>query len=260
MNHFNIVIAILGSLLIPSQAIVSKPDAVLANISALEAEVFEYQASVQIQVRNLRTSGGQISSDLFNKTLTIIQNNIKNISTSDEEISSKLTSLNQNACIKNLVNTVAQVVELSGYAISNCIDYQNATSLNSTNDLSSLRLLDSVEREINYLAAIIVNAFIGRNIFTEGDAIVDRVQEQLNATRTEVEETLSEIKENSGNFTATWDEEIKELQTCFDRIDQSIQSALTTVEAQIPICTMFGGRGARSAVINPRSFFPQLNQ
>lgn len=259
MKCFNIFVVLLASILIPSGAVVTKPDAVLAQIESLEDQVFEYQATVQIQVRNLRSSGGQISSDLFNKTLTIIESNIKNISVSDNEISSSLASLNQSACVKNLVNTVDQIIELSGYAISNCIDVQNASSLNSTTDLESLHLLESVEKDINYLAAIIVNAFVGRNVFTEGDSIVTRVQEQFNTTRTEIDATLSRVRGNSGNFTAAWDDEIKELQTCFNAIDVSIQSAISFVRAQIPICKMFGGRGARSAIINPRVFFPQLN-
>lgn len=258
MKCFNIIVLVFATLLIPSNAAVTKPGAVLAQIDALETEVFDYQASIQIQVRNLRTSGGQISNDLYNKSLTIIEDNIKNISVSDAEISSTLASLTQSACVKSLITTVDQVIELSGYAISNCVDDQNSTFSNSSTDLESLRLLDAVEKDISFLAATIVNAFIGRNVFTEGDAIVQRVQEQLNATRTEIDETISKIKESFGDFTATWGNELKEMQTCFDAIDSSIQFGIATIQAQIPVCTMFGGRGARSAQINPRIFFPQL--
>lgn len=259
MKCFNILVLVMALLLIPSDAVITKPDAVLAKIDGLEEEVFEYQASIQAKIRSMRVSGGQISNDLFNQSLTIIGNNIKNISVSDNDISSTLAALNESACVKSLINTVDQIIELSGYAISNCIDLQNATSVNCTTDPAALGILDKVEKDIYYLTAVIVNAFIGRNVFTEGDTIVKRVQEQLNTTRTEIDKALSQIEKTFGDFKAAWDEEIKEMQTCFDNIDKSIQSAIVTVKAQIPICTLFGGRGARSAAIDPRIFFPQLN-
>jgi hypothetical protein len=245
--------------LVGSQAAITRPDEVLVQINELEGKVAGYQVEVHQKIAKFRASNGELTGDYYNKTLNIVDENIKSISVSDAGIRESLAGQKQTACIVNLVNFIDQIIELSGYAISNCIEVKdNGTSL--AGDFREL--LDSFERDVNVLTQIIVNALIGRNIFTEGNAIIERVQEQLKAKTAEFDAVLTSLAERSSGVNDSWDVEISNLKTCFVEIDSSIKSGIASIETQIPICVKFGGRGARSAPImrmRAADFFPQLH-
>lgn len=250
------VFIVLASLLAASQAAITRPDEVLAQLDALEETVFGYQAAVQQKIRVFRSSNGESTGDYYNKTLNIVEANIRTISASDVDIRTTLTAQTQSACIINLVNFLDQIIELSGYAISNCIEVKDNNTSISNVDFTAI--LDSFEGDVNVLAQIIVNALIGRNIFTQGDEILARVQEQLDAKTAEFDTVLASLTGKSNEITSSIDKEITDLNTCFDDINESIQSAIFTVQSQLPVCNKFGGRGARSFLPRPADFFPQL--
>jgi hypothetical protein len=255
-----IFFAFLASVLEASQAVISRPDEVLVQLDELQQKVSNYQSSVQEKIQKFRASNGELTGDYFNKSLDVVEQNIKSISLSDAGIRESLAAQKQTACITNLVNFIDQIIELSGYAISNCIEVKDNNSLTGCVDFREL--LDTFEKDVNVLTQIIVNALIGRNIFTEGSEIVARVQEQLKAKTAEFDSVLTALGEQSNGVTDSWDVEVSNLKTCFVEINSSIKSGIVAVESQITICTKFGGRGARSVPVVPfraTDFFPQLN-
>lgn len=247
---------VFASFLAASQAAITRPDEVLDQLDALEETVFGYQAAVQQKIRVFRSSSGELTGDYYNKTLNIVEANIRTISASDIDIRATLSAQTQSACIINLVNFIDQIIELSGYAVSNCIEVKDNNT--SIGNVDFTAVLDSFEGDVNVLAQIIVNALIGRNIFTQGSEILARVQEQLDAKTAEFDAILASLTEKSNGFTASINGEITNLNVCFEDINSSIQSAIFTIQSQLPVCNKFGGRGARSFLPRPADFFPQL--
>lgn len=256
---FFIATIFLASVLAGSQAVITRPDEVLAKINELEGEVFNYQSEVQEKIKSFRVSNGELTGEYYNKTLNIVEENIKSISVSDSDIRKSLAAQKQTSCIFNLVNFIDQIVELSGYAISNCIELKETGVLSVNNEFREL--LDSFERDVDILSQIIINALIGRNIFTEGTAIIERVQEQLKTKTAEFDAVLTALNGQSTGVSDSWNTEISSLATCFADINDSLKSGVESIEAQIPVCIKFSGRGARSAPVlpfRPTDFFPQL--
>lgn len=257
MKFLTVLAAVFASAMMTSEAVVTKPDAVLAQLDTLETEVFGYQAEVQAQIKTLRDASGSAIAEYYNRTLVTIKKNIQEIAVSDVAVSAALDAEVQTACITNLKNFIEQILELSGYATSNCIEIKEDTTAVIPADY--LTKLDALEKDVNILAQIFINALIGRNIFTESDAIVERVGVQLEEKKAEYLAILAELSETSKGFSTNLDSDTATLDTCFNEIDSSISSGIDVVQAQLPVCTKFGARGARSASLpNPKDFFPQL--
>lgn len=252
---------VLASVLVGSQSAITRPDEVLNQLKKLEQQVSSYQSSVLEQIQKIRASNGELTADYFNKTLVTVEENIKIISESDAGIRESLDAQKQTACIINLVDFVDQIVEFSGYAISNCIEVKDSNCSSLVINKEFRELLDNFERDVTVLSEIIVNALIGRNIFTEGDAIIERVQEQLKAKTAEFDAVLTKLSKNTSEVNDSLIDEISSLKTCFVDANGSTKSGIAAIQMQIPICIKFSGRGARSAPIlpfEPSDFFPQL--
>lgn len=255
MKFLNVFAAVFGYFLIPSGAVASSSSELLAIIESLEVEVYGFQASAQIQVQVLRQLAEEKRRDLFNQTFMCIQNNIKTIAASENELLTHLSQVNHTSCT-NLWEKIfkEEWIELSGRDVSHCIGLQSAASINNTADIESLRLLETLEEEINYLGStIIITAFDGGNVFTDGDAIVFRIHERLNTTKTGINSRLSQIKEPFDNFTAAWDDKIKEMQNCFNVIYGNIQQLVSFVRYGFRVCKKSEKLGARLAVDDPRA-------
>ena len=259
MNSIGFAI-FLASILVASQAEITRPDKVLVELDNFKKEVSGYQTSIQQKISSFRESNGELTGDHYNISLAIIEENIKSISVSDVVVRETLAEQKQTACIINLVGVINNLIELSGYAISNCISLKDNSNYTINSDFKEL--LDSFERDVTVLSEVIINALIGRNIFTQGNEILERVQDQLKAKYAEFDAVIAALAERSTGVTVSMETEVSSLKTCFVEVDESIQSGIAAIKGQIPICVRFSGRGARSAVIIPfeaNDFFPQLN-
>ena len=238
-------------------AAITRPDQVLIELTTLETEIISYQFAVLQKIESFRLARSTMDTDYWNRTLTVIKANIRNISSSDTNIRSALAAETQTACNLNLANFLDQIIELSGYAISNCVEARDA--VNETVSFEALEALYNFEEDVHAINVIITNALIGRNIFIEGPAIVARVQEQLVAKRAVYGAIFQQIISTSSTITEMYDKEIDNLQTCFSGVETSIQGGISAVRDQLPVCITFGARGARSLLVKPSDFFPELN-
>lgn len=256
MKFFSFVLLALASALVSSNAAITRPDQVLQQLSEIQDSVFDYQASVQSQLRTFRLQNGERSGEYFNKTLEIIDQGIKTISASDVDIRAALANETQTACISNLVNFIDQIVELSGYAISNCIEIKDNSTLPISSELTLL--LEKFERKVDNLQEICVEPLVGRNVFTQGDEIIKRIKNLLEQRTTAFTEKLAELAEKAKQLPVLADQDFAALNSCLGEIGGSVQSGIKVVESQLAVCIRFGGRGARSVLPNPKNFFPKL--
>lgn len=235
-----------------------RPDEIIPRLEQAEQSVKDYHASALEQFATLRKSADQLSSDYFNRALTTITDNIKSVSTADTNVRAELNAETQAVCIVNLQDGVDRLIENGGYAISNCIELKDVNSLNVSADL--YEAFDRFERQVNVLPQIVFNALIGRNVFTDLDAIIARIQEQLTERQSTFDATFTTIADLIAAFTAAWNSENDFVKSCYDDVDVSMLSGTSAVQASIPICVKFSGRGARFAGINADDFFPQLRR
>jgi hypothetical protein len=257
MMFFSFASFVLASVLVStSSAAITRPEQVHELFGGIQSTIFAYQSSVQDQIRTFRRINGERAVEYYNETLEIIDSSIKNISSSDIEIRSTLTEQPQNPCVTNLVNYVDNIIEQSGYAISNCINIGGENTLNSSSEFTAL--LDAFERDVNFLQQIAVTSLVGRNVFTQGSEIVERIQAQLDSKTAEFTERLTALTEAARKIATSAPNDFETLKVCFREVDASVANGLSTVEAQVPVCARFGGRGARSSLPDPVTFFPQL--
>jgi len=242
-----------------TQAAITRPDQVLAKLNEIEEKVFDYQGELKHNVTQFRAMTSLLINDMYNYTLGVIESSVEEISASDIVIRAELEAETQSACITNLNNFIDQIIELSGYAISNCIIVSDNTTFAETK--TYFQFLDEFEQRVNTLAQLIVNALIGRNVFTQSDEIIARVEELFDAKVSEYDDELDELLNKINEWYLQWIGEVTSVEACFGSIGTSIHAGIGAVKAQLPICRIFGGRGARSlsaVPLNAKDFFPQL--
>lgn len=255
MKFFAILLA---SLLVASQAAIQRPDQALADIEAAEDEVASYQSALQAKIRDIRAGGATVSAEFIANANLVIKSNIKTISVSDNEVRTALAAVAPSACIKSLESFTDDIIELSGYATSNCIEVKSGNG--TENIVGDSVDLDKFEQEVNSLGLIPINAFIGRNIFTNGTEIVAKITNELAAKKVEFDATLEHLLAQSGGASNELQAEIEKLKSCFVDINESVTSAISAVQAQIQVCVKFSGRGGRAIFpLKASNFFPQLD-
>lgn len=242
MKYFFKISFILSFVAVFGQAVtITRPDAVLEKLNSAESTIFNYQTLLQDQISDFRQQADSNAVNYYEETLAVIEENILRISNSDADIRASLAAQKQSICINNLISFVDVIISQSGFAISNCIEAQNITE--ATADI--LAAITSFESDVKMLAINIINALIGRNVFTDGDAIIARIQEILDKNTASDVEIIDQLNLLLAATLASWDEEIAALKACFEDIESSVLSAFAAVQAQIPVCAAFDKKGLR---------------
>lgn len=247
----------LAFVLAGTQAAITRPDQVLADIEAAEEDVNTYQSSLQAKIRDIRAGGATVSAEFINNANVVIKDNIKAISVSDIEVREALAAVAPSSCVTSLENFTDDIIELSGYATSNCIKVKSVNSVNQTVDVSTA--LDKFEQEVNGLGLIPINALMGRNIFTQGAEIIANITDELAAKKAAFDATLEDLLTHSGGVSNEFQAELEELKSCFVDINASVAAGISVVQSQIPVCVRFASRGGRTNFLfKAADFFPQL--
>lgn len=245
------------SLFIATEAVIEKPDEVIQKINGLKETVFKYQEEITDKISKVRLESGQLNTKQTTETLKIVEGSIQKIGATDVEVRAKITVQAQNACTKNLLDFVDGLIEISGYAISNCIEERTDSTSEASVEFTAA--LEALEKEAALLGEIILNALSGRNVFTQGVEIVARAEELLKEKQESLNKAIGDLKLDA--LTESGEETLKKLQTCYDETQDGVNEGLTIVDYQIPICERFGVRGGRSNPLNlpdPVIFFPRL--
>jgi hypothetical protein len=232
-------------------------DDLITKITNLQQQASAKQAVILRQILSLRTAASSVAFNYKNGYVTLSKNSVKEISLLDIPTRTTLNSQTPSACITNLVNFLDQIEELSGYALSLCIEEKSGWNYNLVNLSNDL---DNIEQDLDGLLQTILDGLIGRNAYTEPDSIIARQQElfeqrlellssRLNSITTEFENKQTEIEE----YTYA-DEKV-----CFDNVKGQVNAGLQIVVSQLNICTSFNGRGQRASfILKANELFPQL--
>lgn len=216
---------------------INRPTTTLLQYDALELKVFDHRKLTLKAVVDFRSKMSQNVEYYFNRSMKVIEQNINAISASDVTFSDVFAKATQTPCITNLRTMVEMTIENSGYAISNCIS--DVDGVATTAFRSFHQALDVYERNINVEPEILASSLIGRNIFTQGRAIVNRVTNLHNNKITTFEGYLTEITAKLNEVTGVYDEQIKILETCFKSIEAELSAAMTSVSSLLSTCQKF---------------------
>lgn len=247
-------------LLFSSGAVIQQPVELLARIDLLKSDVKSYRDSVVAAIASLEAELGEKTSFIVEKNLDIAEGNIAGVSTTHIFVRTTLEQEQQTACVINLLGFLDGMTELSGYAISNCIGDTNLGKSNQSLAVSDA--LNKIKEDVNSLVELIIQALIGRNAFTQGDEIIERIETLFAEKRTSLDLDIVDLTSKTDEIKNSLAITFMNLKNCFKDLNESIEQGVVLITGQLPVCKMFEGRGARTALPilpHPSQFFPQLH-
>lgn len=250
-------VIIVAFLLIITEAAIERPDKVIVRIDKFKSEVFKFQNIILSTISLIRSSILDEINYRAETSISIIESNIQKISASDLEIRFLLDKQASSSCTMKLKDFLDQIIVLSGYAISNCIEEENDAS--SSSSFENFASLDAITKNADELGKIILNTLIGRNVFTQGDEIISRAKEILEEQKKVLDTAVNNI--DIGNIVALNNAALKKFKVCYDLAQTGVQQGLLVARNQIFTCETFGRKAGRSisALPDPLIFFPQLH-
>lgn len=82
--------------------------------------------------------------------------------------------------------------------------------------------LDSLQREIAYLSEFVLTSMTGRNVFTQPDEIIARINELLDAKTAAYSSMLSEFTATAHELGLSGSTESSKLKSCVKEVEESV--------------------------------------
>lgn len=156
------------------------------------------------------------------------------------------------SCIDNLLKFLDDIEELSGIAISNCVEVNSVTEA-----IKIFNSLNSFEFELNGLIQVILKEIINKNPLTQPLAVTAQQYENFQEEAGKLSEKLTPVSENINKL---GNSDIINKKECFDAIITTMISAINSISKQLSICRNFSSRGARIGItLNAHDFFPEIS-
>lgn len=252
----------LVTILMVAEAAITRPDAVLEKLDEIFALVSDYrtykpdEASLGRFVTAFRQLNALAIPSFQRDTLDAIEENIRRLDGLDTEMRGTLAAEVQNTCIVNLFSTLDLIAELTGFSISNCIDITDPNVFTITEDfLEDVRECNVV---VDNLPLVLVKPFVGRNVFTQPEAIIARLQELYDIELSDDQETYDRLMKKSNDFWSAWYNEYYGITNCLKGLDTSVNSSYAAVKSQLTFCRAYGAKNPRNLPIDIARYFPQL--
>lgn len=230
-------------------------DNLIAGITDLQNQIATQSTDSLRTVLSLRQTATSLAFTYKNGYVDVIKTAITDIEVIDTPTRDILAGETPSACITNLVTFLDNIRELSGFAISNCVEDKAGFNAEIATLTDSIAAIDT---EINDLIQAILDGLYGRNSYTEPDAILARQLELFNAKSASLAQLLADLEalvEAKSNEVADYD--YADEKACFDDIALNVQSAIPVVANQLTVCRTFNTRGSRFAItLNANDFFP----
>lgn len=238
-------------------ASIKPTDDLVNNITNFQEEISTKQSDYLSTILGLRQTASSVQFSFQNGYVDLIKKILTQIEALDKPAREIFAAEVQSPCIANLNNFLDNIQELSMFAVSICVEdilgwKQEIKGITNT--------LDSLTFELSNLNQAILDGMIGKNSYTEPEAIIQRQSELIAQKIPFFEKQLNPIDENlKAKTIEVLNFAYPNEQPCFDAIITSINSAIAAVTSQLSICKLFSGRGSRFAVsFNANQFFPDV--
>lgn len=216
---------------------ITRSEVTFLQFNDIRAKTFVHRTETLVKGDELRKQMSTKLEDYLQRTTSIIEKDVNIISSADVTIRGTLATAVSNPCFVNLKIMIDSIIENSGYSISECI--YDGDGIASSAAKSFYGILDLRERDYNLEPIIITSALSGRNIFTQGKAIVTRAQNLLNARTTSFNDSLNEIMLKLNEVTGVYDEQVSILDSCLKSVEASIIVDLERITKSMATCQKF---------------------
>lgn len=200
-------------------------------------ELKSLQGDINEQLTEIHTSVSAVLRSSTNDSLSKIENNANSFLEYDEPARRAIFALEQSACVNNLKVLLNGVTEFSGFGSSNCVTRYNSNVQTALNVASEA--IGHYEESFGDVQQIVVQAFIGRNLFIEADNIettfrsrYEAVAAQWNAARPNVESFASNLSVEISSLN-------DQLGQCFEKLQSEYPPVYGLINGEIATCTAF---------------------
>lgn len=216
---------------------ITRSEVTFVQFNDVRAKTFDHRTKSLAKGGEYRAEMSAKVEDFFQRTMKVIEQDVNAISSSDLSIRDVVAKEVQTPCIANLKIMIDSIIESSGYSISDCVS--DGDGIVNTAARSFYAILDQRERDFNLEPFTLTNALFGRNIFTQGKAIVTRAQNQLNTKITSFDGFFLEISQKLNEVTGVYDEQVVILDSCLKSVESFAKVEFERVSKSLATCQKF---------------------
>lgn len=215
------------------------PSLMFTRANEYQTKVTELQEDIVDTITGLRSSLSAILKRTSNNTLSQVQDNIMTVFYMDAEVRDLIFVKHNEStnCILNLRIQLNMKTEFSGFQASNClVRYdRNVNALIG----SAFETLSYYEQLIVLIQMIVVDAFNGKNIWTNPEGIettfigdYNQKKEEWDVTKAEISSFLATLESDIGAYNTV-------LGSCFTTIQQGLVPDYAAIVRDVAVCTEF---------------------
>jgi hypothetical protein len=219
-------------------SILIRPDEVLAKFQELRDKSLGVFGNSSNDFAEIRTTFQRdILRENYLYYFGVFTNETLKISNADKELVDTIATETPNVCFDNLRGIINRTTEFYGYEAANCIKSRNFTIVGSD-------LVNEAGQNLTYPYLLL--AFVGRNLFTEPQSIIDRLNEIYEESSSSGSTNLDTIRADLEDFDRAYKSGIQEFfVTCYNDVNTKIKNEFSTVVEKITTCKNFGARPPR---------------
>lgn len=208
----------------------NSPSDVQDDAVALQREVTEYTIQV-------RTSVPRVLGTRAEGSIAKVELNVDVLLSQEAKTRQKIYNLTSTGCVNNLRAALNTITEFTGFESSNCVARYDL-------DLSHLiqRSYGQVadyEKKFGDVLRIVPRAFMGKNMFTKNNEIVNEYTTKLAEFQTEWNAETKNITEFEKKFGDSIDTINLVFGSCFGHVQAFVNPAYTIIENEIEVCEQF---------------------
>lgn len=219
------------------QAAVTPPDKFLTQLDALKTKVFAHRTDSLTKISEYRTRLSQDLEKYYDTTLNLIDTNVRLYADADLPFLAVLGNEFPGDCVTGIKQQLDYNIEIAGYGVSVCVSDSDGIAVDAYK--SAATALDGFERTFNQEPTLLTNTWIGRNIYTEGKALVTRATNQANARVTTYENNLAAVAKSLDDTAAVYQAQIAQMTACFKARQDVVESQILRISKTLPTCQVF---------------------
>lgn len=216
---------------------VTRPDTLMSQFNTASTQLFAHRTDSLTKISEFRTRLSQDLEGYYAATLDLIDTNVRAYAEADLPFQAILGNELPNACIQGIKDQLDYNLEIAGWGVSVCVSDVADNAVNAYKTAATA--LDGFDRTFNQEPTLLTNAWIGRNIYTEGKALVNRATNQANARVTTYANNLAAVATSLDETAAVYQEQIRLMTECFKTRADTVAGEIVRISKQLPTCQVF---------------------
>ena len=198
----------------------------------MQSEIFELSTK-------LRLSLSAIMKKTANSSLSFIEDDVRKVFNIDGPYRTLLFETNNKSttCLNNMRSRLNYITEFTGFKAGICLfTYDRAVNKVVNDTFNQVSIYDD---EISAFELSVIEAFAGKNVWTQPDAIRTKFVDSFNRFKT----IYDDFKDKIAGFSSNIEEKVKEfadvLNACYKVSQDDLIQQLEVLDADIRTCITF---------------------